>query len=269
MKERIITALMMITVLIGILFFAPILFTPMVAIILGIATWEWCRISQIRRPNSYFVSAATIILWVAGSIWPNVMTALLILSALHYLYVISLIRHYEKINDYRIPTPYLRICGPVVLSALASALVYIFHQTGAEPTTEDAMNLSFIIMVIAAADSGAYFVGRFLGKHKLSPRVSPKKTIEGLLGGLAAVVLVVICFRFMVEGWYLSFAQLLIISIIAALFSVIGDLFVSIIKRQNAVKDSSQILPGHGGILDRIDGLLAGIPVFYLLQQFS
>lgn len=267
MKERIITALIMMAVIIGILFFIPILFSPFVAIVLGIATWEWCRISKIHRPQAYYIAAATIVLWIISSIYPQLLAILLACSALHYLYAIRFIWQYEKIDNFRIPKLYLMIAGPVSLSTLATALVYIFHESADIPTIDDAMTLLFIIMVIAAADTGAYFSGYFLGKHKLSPRVSPNKTIEGLIGGLLSAILVVLIFSFMIEGWYLSQGQLVFISIVTALYSVIGDLFVSIIKRQNQIKDSSQILPGHGGILDRIDGMLAGIPVFYLLQQ--
>ncbi len=267
MKERIVTALILFAVIFGIVFFLPILFTPLVAIMLGISIWEWCRICQIRRLNCYAVTAATIALWVLGSIYPGVLTLLLLLSVCHYIYAARLIINYEKIDNYRIHRYHLRWCGPVILAALASCLLYIFHPSQDISTTEDALTLLFIVMVIAAADSGAYFAGRAFGKHKLCPRVSPKKTIEGLLGGLLAVTVVVALAGSMVSGWSLGFTTLLFISLVAALFSVVGDLFISVIKRQNDIKDSSQILPGHGGILDRIDGLLAGIPVFYLLQQ--
>lgn len=268
MQERIITALILFAIIVGIVFFIPTLFVPLVAIVLGIATWEWCRISTIRRPHSYLVAIATIALWISACFYPAIFTTLLVLSALHYIYTLTLIYQYEKVSNYRINQQYLMVIGPVLLSALAASLVYIFHTTPDTPTTEDAMSLIFILMIIAAADSGAYFVGRFFGKHKLVPRVSPKKTIEGLIGGMVSVIIIVLLFDFMVEGWYLSTIQLTVIALITAAFSVVGDLFISIIKRQNNIKDASQILPGHGGILDRIDGLLAGIPTFYLLHQF-
>ncbi len=268
MQERIITALIMIIILVSIVFFVPILFSPLIAVILGIAIWEWCRISQIRRPQRYWFAVATLILWVLAMVYSSFFSLLLVLSCLHYLYAIRLIWEFEHIYNFRIHHNYLTFAGPVLLSTLATTLMYIFNQVDDSFTSGDAMTLTFIIMVIAAADSGAYFVGRFLGKNKLSPRVSPKKTVEGLIGGLLSVVLVSYFFDFMVEQWYLSFPKLLFISLITAVFSVIGDLFISIIKRQNNIKDASQILPGHGGILDRIDGLLAGIPIFYLLQQW-
>lgn len=266
MQERIITAAVLIVVLVGIVFVLPMLFTPFVAVVLGIATWEWCRIAKIRRPTSYYIAAATIILWVLATVYPLVLDALLVISALHYLYAVKLIWQYEKIRDFRIPHRYLCWVGPVLLSALAATMVYIFnYQSGAN--SEDAKTLTYIILVIAAADSGAYFVGRFFGQHKLAPRVSPKKTWEGLIGGFICVLIVVAAGHSLLDGWYLSLGQILLISVATAVYSVIGDLFISIIKRQNAIKDASQILPGHGGVLDRIDGLLAGIPIFYLLQQ--
>lgn len=266
MKERIITALILTAVVIGIVFCLPALFTPLVTLILGIATWEWCRIVQIRRPAAYYVAGATIILWVLATIYPVVLQLLLGLSVLHYLYTIKLIRNYEKIRDFRLSQNYLRIVGPILLSALAASMLYIFNYAGGA-NNEDAMTLTYIILVIAAADSGAYFIGRFFGKTPLAPRVSPKKTIEGLIGGFICVLIVVATLHTMIDGWYLSLGQVLVISLATAIYSVLGDLFISIIKRQNNIKDASQILPGHGGILDRLDGLLAGIPVFYLLQQ--
>lgn len=268
MKERIITAVLVIAVLVGIVFFVPVLFIPTVAAMLGIALWEWCSIAKIRRPYSYGLATATVLLWLAGLLNSNAFTVLMIFSVVHYLLAIRFIWEFEHIRNFRIHRSYLILCAPVVLSALATVLVYIFNPLDGNTITDDAMSLIFVIMVIAAADSGAYFVGKFFGKHPLCPRVSPKKTIEGLVGGLLSVAVVVYCFDFMVEQWYLSTIQLLCIALSSAVFSVIGDLFISIIKRQNNIKDSGQLFPGHGGVLDRIDGLLAGVPVFYLLQQW-
>ena len=267
MRERIITALILFTIIVFIVFFMPSLFVPLVAITLGIATWEWCRISQLKKRDNYLVATTTIFLWILGSTYSSVFTLLLILSFLHYLYAVYLIYQYEKIGNFRIHKQYLVFVGPIILSALSSSFVYLFHPDNGSPASEEAMSLIFILMIIAATDSGAYFTGRFFGKNKLAPKVSPKKTIEGLIGGLFSVIIVVLLFNFMVEDWYLSTLSLLLIAIITAIFSVVGDLFISIIKRQNGVKDASKILPGHGGVLDRIDGLLSGIPVFYLLQQ--
>lgn len=266
MKERIITGFIMIAVIVCIMFFLPILFQPFVGIILGIAIWEWCRTAQILVPARYVFAAVTVALWLAATYSTTLFTVLLYLTTIHYLYALFLIIRFER-QGTPISKRDLLVSGPIVLATLASTLIYIFHQSEGISQTDDALSLTFIIMIIAAADTGAYFVGRAIGKHKLAPKTSPKKTREGLLGGLLAVIAVVIVGRFMVEGWELSVTQLILMALIAAVFSVIGDLFISIIKRQNHIKDTSQILPGHGGILDRIDGLLAGVSVFYLLYQ--
>jgi phosphatidate cytidylyltransferase len=115
------------------------------------------------------------------------------------------------------------------------------------------------IAITIAADSGAYIVGRMTGKHLLCPRVSPKKTVEGLLGGLAAAAAIGVAAALLSLG--LPAWQGLLIGIAGGLAAVLGDLFESLLKRQLAVKDSSRLIPGHGGVLDRIDGLLFVIPV--------
>jgi phosphatidate cytidylyltransferase len=121
------------------------------------------------------------------------------------------------------------------------------------------------IAVVWAADTGAYFAGRKFGKHKLAPRISPNKTIEGLVGGVVAGVLVGVAAAFWLAG--APAAQLpsvALVALAAVLFSVIGDLFESMLKRHAGVKDSGHLIPGHGGILDRLDGVLAALPVLAL-----
>ena len=122
--------------------------------------------------------------------------------------------------------------------------------------------LLLLLLIVWGADSFAYFVGKALGRRKLAPKLSAGKTTEGLLGGLfAAIILALIWLHFSdiaLDQYY----KYLLLTIITALFSVAGDLYESIYKREAGVKDSGSILLGHGGILDRIDGLLGAIPVF-------
>ncbi len=120
-----------------------------------------------------------------------------------------------------------------------------------------------LLLIIFAGDTAAYYTGSYLGKHKLCPSVSPKKTIEGALGGLVANALVGILFKlfFLSDvGW----GSILLMSILAGAVGQVGDLFESVLKRRAGIKDSSGILPGHGGILDRIDALLFAIPVVWM-----
>ncbi len=120
----------------------------------------------------------------------------------------------------------------------------------------------YLLMVIFAGDTGAYYVGSYWGKHKLCPRVSPKKTVEGALGGVFANLLAAALAQILfLEPLTLSAAMGL--GILAGAAGQVGDLFESIFKRAASIKDSGTILPGHGGILDRIDALLFAIPVVY------
>lgn len=117
-----------------------------------------------------------------------------------------------------------------------------------------------------ASDTGAYFTGRFLGKHKLFERLSPKKTIEGFLGGVVTAMIT----GFLASLFFESSSALywILTGAIMSVTGTLGDLFESMIKRQFQVKDSGTILPGHGGILDRFDSTFISIPVYWLLINF-
>jgi phosphatidate cytidylyltransferase len=118
--------------------------------------------------------------------------------------------------------------------------------------------------LIWLADSAAFFVGRRWGRHRLAPRVSPGKTWEGVCGALLAVPLVALPLAWLPVRAPATAPQLLALCACAVLASVVGDLFESQMKRRAGVKDSGALLPGHGGVLDRIDSLTAAAPLFYL-----
>ena len=122
--------------------------------------------------------------------------------------------------------------------------------------------LLYLFSLVWIADIGAYFSGRKFGKHKLAPAISPGKTWEGVIGGLLANLVWIVGVYQLSSGWDLGFAQFLIISLATSLISVVGDLFESILKREAGVKDSGKLLPGHGGVMDRIDSVIAAAPVF-------
>ena len=143
------------------------------------------------------------------------------------------------------------------------ALLWVRLEQGA------AMTIALLV-VVWSADTFAYLAGRRFGKRKLAPSISPGKTIEGLAGGLVGAGLVALLAA--IYALDLSPAQTLIwllASLVAALFSVVGDLFESRLKRRAGVKDSGGLLPGHGGVLDRIDGLLAAAPVFATVWRLA
>jgi len=134
-------------------------------------------------------------------------------------------------------------------------LIYLHYVYGAGM-------LLYMFSLVWIADIGAYFSGRRFGKHKLAPTISPGKTWEGLCGGLVANLFWIPCVYQLSSGWGLGLAEFFLISVATSLISVVGDLFVSVLKREAGVKDSGKLLPGHGGVLDRIDSLIAASPVF-------
>ncbi len=123
----------------------------------------------------------------------------------------------------------------------------------------------FVCLLVWAADSGAYFAGKSFGKRKMAPAVSPNKTIEGLVGGIITAVIVAWIFADLFDIQFTSPFHMIVITLVTVVISVLGDLVESMFKRVSGVKDSSNLIPGHGGILDRIDSLTAAFPVFALL----
>ena len=120
------------------------------------------------------------------------------------------------------------------------------------------------LAAVWAADTGAYFAGRYLGRHKLAPRVSPNKTIEGLAGGVLAGTLAAMGFAAFAGARTDELPKVALVAAAAVLLSVVGDLYESLLKRHAGKKDSGTLIPGHGGVLDRIDAVLAALPVFAL-----
>ncbi|WP_050614809.1 phosphatidate cytidylyltransferase [Bacillus testis] len=127
------------------------------------------------------------------------------------------------------------------------------------------VHIFFVLFTLWATDSGAYFVGRAIGKNKLWPEISPNKTIEGALGGVIAGLIVALVFALFTDI-DIPVARMLVLGLVIAVFGQLGDLVQSAFKRHYGVKDSGNLLPGHGGILDRSDSWLFVFPILYLLQ---
>lgn len=183
------------------------------------------------------------------------------------LFVIQLIQHETiKIGD-------VALCGAAGMIIPASFSCILFVRYSSEDPLLGVSMIFYILFSAWFGDSGAYFVGTFLGKHKLCPKISPKKTVEGLVGGIVTVgvVALVHCliFNFFIaKDAQMSYAVLIPVAMAASGMGVIGDLSASIIKRQYDVKDFGNIMPGHGGVLDRFDSVIFVAPFLYLVFRF-
>jgi CDP-diglyceride synthetase len=182
-------------------------------------------------------------LWVAGAVWLAIAVALPWASVP------------EDGRAYRSPVSLL--FGLLALPAAVVALLWLRETRGLP-------GLGTLFGLVWAMDIGAYFAGRAWGRRKLAPRLSPGKTVEGLLGGLLAALGVAVAARVLWPERFPAWPWWIGLCAVVALVSVAGDLYESRLKRRAGVKDSGRLLPGHGGVLDRVDSLLAAAPVFVL-----
>jgi len=149
------------------------------------------------------------------------------------------------------------VLGIVLLWICVHGLLFLYRSFD-----EGGWILLYLLTLVWIADIGAYFSGRRFGKNKLAPGISPGKTWEGVAGGMVANLLWILLIYSISAGWGMSLAWFIAAGLATSAISVVGDLFESILKREAGAKDSSKLLPGHGGVLDRIDSVIAASPVF-------
>lgn len=256
LQKRIITALVLVPVLFYCIFYLPNFgFRLAMGVVLVLGLWEWTRligISKIPAQALYILSgvaACFLIQYVPSTLVYGIAAAWWLLAlALVIQFPVS-----KKYWEENLPVK----MGMGFLLLLPTWLGLVELQG------ESPWNLMFVFVLIWLADSGAYFAGRQFGKRKLAPKVSPGKSIEGVAGGLLLSLIVALAVRDRVGLDYLSILASTVLFTSVILFSVLGDLTESMFKRVSGVKDSSQLLPGHGGILDRIDSLTAAVPIYY------
>ncbi|QSP93444.1 phosphatidate cytidylyltransferase [Marinobacter salinisoli] len=266
LRTRIITALILAPIAIGGIFFLPPLgFALFTGLIITLGAWEWANLSGISGQVGRVIYAGVVALILYGLL--NVpAVAVFWLALIWWVACFLLVRAYPRGSETWGNLPARALMGLLVLVPAWVGLNYLRTGTLAFGEVSNSLwAILYIFCVVWVADIGAYFAGRAFGKAKLAPRVSPGKSWAGVWGGLAAVGL----FALLVSLAAAASASETVLLILASLFtgfvSVLGDLFESMLKRFRGVKDSSQLLPGHGGILDRIDSLTAAIPVFALI----
>ena len=281
MKQRIITALVLAPIAIGAIIFLPLKFFMLAAAaVFLLASREWAGFVD-KKPSSfilYFFGAVlglTIAMLPIESTWQatgvNPTLLYFIIAGVVWWVVASLmVFSYPKSAKWWSKSKGLKsIFGLLTLVpffwgmvVLRSVDIYHDFYYGAEL-------LLHVCLLVWAADTGAYFFGKRFGKNKLAPNVSPGKTIEGFAGGVAVAMVVALCSSLMLSIPDDKVVMFFVGSLAAILVSALGDLTESIFKRESGLKDSSNLLPGHGGILDRIDSLTAAVPVFALFYLLS
>lgn len=269
LKQRVITAFILAVIFLLSLFGLPAgYFSFFIGAVLLIGAWEWANMSGCGKLWQRLVYCLVLLVLLvaassyfgfAGEARPALdkgsIRDLLLLGCGWWAVALLLVQGYPS-SAILWGNSWVRLLiGIAVLLPAWVALVYLRQQT------YGAWLVLLLILVVALADSGGYFVGRRFGKHKLAPAVSPGKTWEGFVGGLFANLLLMGLLSLLLDiDWLLVLAVIVPTSLV----SVLGDLLESMVKRHAGVKDSGNILPGHGGILDRIDGITAGAPVFAL-----
>lgn len=276
MKQRIITALILAPlVILGIFKLSFPLFMVAIAAVTLIGFWEWTQFVEapsrvVALIPTLLVSAATIWLVPTDSLSLNLITQahflILATGCVWWLVASSLAISYPRSASLWQNSNVLRY-GFGILTLLPffwSVLLLRAEAIEADPY-HGARLVLYVCFIVWAADSGAYFAGKSLGKRKMAPSVSPNKTIEGLVGGIITAILV----GWGASHWFdIQFSSPLVmvgITLVTVVISVLGDLVESMFKRVAGIKDSSNIIPGHGGVLDRIDSLTAAFPVFAFL----
>lgn len=254
LRQRVITALVLgCLVILGVLAVPHPMTVGVLSLLVVAGAWEWSAFPGFTQHSTRLGYVALIALclvaaWYVGIL--NGQSDLMLYGALAW-WVLALL--WIALAPASVTRATATIAGLFVLVPAWVALVRL-HAEGPQL-------LLFLLLLVVAADIGAYFAGRAFGKHKLAPKVSPGKTWEGVFGGLAAALLMAA----LGVWWFdMSTVPFMILCLVVAIASVVGDLTESLFKRHAGLKDSGSLLPGHGGVLDRVDSVTAAAPVFVI-----
>ncbi|PSU04577.1 CDP-diglyceride synthetase [Photobacterium ganghwense] len=276
LKQRIITALILAPLVIAGIFLLPFpAFIAALAVITLLGFWEW---TQFLDTKSKWMAMLVPVAALGGTLaaMPTEPAALAALASSHqymllagglwWLSASALTISYPRSTKLWSTSPSLKyLFGLLTLLPFFWSVLMLRAVQYTDNPYHGAKLVLLVCVLVWAADTGAYFSGKRFGKHKMAPAVSPNKTIEGLIGGALLAVLVTWGGAFVLDIPFVSVGSLLLIAVVTVIASVMGDLVESMFKRVSGIKDSGNILPGHGGILDRIDSLTAALPVFALL----
>ena len=276
LKQRLITGIILLVGFIFVTLNSSILqYASFVTITVAIGAWEWARFAALKGVLRF----AYVIFFLIGLMGLGVRFGLFMTApqmdvnlvwvvvgaaALAWFAMFLFVLGYPKNEDKWNTKIRIGVIGFLTLGSTWAGIIFlkIILETG---------ELVLMLMIsVAAVDVGGFFVGTWFGKRSLAPQLSPKKSWEGVWGGLVLNILVAICcgtyanlYIRTLEDWHIFVLALM--SVLVTIFSVTGDLSESMLKRNCGLKDSGNILPGHGGVLDRIDGLIAATPIFVIV----
>jgi len=262
LKQRVISAVLLALVVVTAIFHPnPLWISLFFALILLIAISELTNLTLNQHKPVRFLlglAMAGLFLWLQSHIDSRIVqyhayTGL----ALWLLVLVSLLIYRYSGRWPLLMRSFAFALSSVMIWICIITLVFVhgFHPQGP-------WILIYLLTLVWVADIGAYFAGRRFGRHKLAPGISPGKTWEGVGGGVALNIVWISLVFYWVQGWGMAYIEFLLLGLLTSAISVVGDLYESILKREAGMKDSGRILPGHGGVLDRVDSVIAASPVY-------
>ena len=262
LKQRIITALILLPIaLCGFFLLDGSGFALFIGVVVTLGAWEWARLAGFtaQLPRVVYAAVVALLLFLMHTLSSIVVPWVLGAAVLWWALATFLVLTFPRTSGHWSSVASKLVIGLLILLPAWQGLVEIKNAPMGN------WLIMAVMVLVWGADIGAYFSGRAFGKRKLAPAVSPGKSWEGVYGGLALTLLITLVVG-VVRDWSVKEILLALLGTAVVVFiSVVGDLTESMFKRQAGIKDSSNLLPGHGGVLDRIDSLTAAIPIFAVL----
>ncbi len=283
LKERVLSAVVMILLVIaGLFLLSPLPFFIALAAIVVVGFWEWSQFAGIKQSIGRVIVAlvvAGVLIFSIAAFSDEIqritfikdLMPFLMMAAIWWIIALALVLGYPKSQKYWKDSSVAKFAfGFLTLIPFLLAFAAIRFQNYHSSHYFGIYLVLYLGSIVVSADTGAYFIGRAFGKNKLAPKLSPGKSIEGAVGGVLIAVIISVIFSSVIDIFPqdTSIFAIILLSLITALVSILGDLTESMFKREAKIKDSSNLIPGHGGVLDRIDSLTAAAPIFILGYLF-
>ena len=274
-KTRLLAALIMAPIaILSVLFMPTPILAALSALLFLAALWEWLKLAEVDDTLARTILLVLNLALMVALVWASRSTAggsfallqlVVVLGVVWWLLAMLWLKHYDFASDHDSHARVFKLAAGTLAVVPAWCALGLIHAS--QPNGHRWLLLA--LFLVWSADTGAYFAGRkfggkLFGGRKLAPRISPNKTIEGLCGGLLLALVVAMVGAPLAGATVDQLPAVALVALASVGFSVVGDLFESLLKRHINVKDSGTLIPGHGGVLDRVDSVLAALPVFAL-----